>query len=67
MSFYICKVTFDDGVSESGASKTQKVQYLVEALSTSEVEIKMATFLKDTARDSEVTAITKSQIAEIVK
>ncbi len=66
MAYYTCKVTYNDGVSESGGERTQKVQYLVEGLSTAEVEIKMAKFLKDSARDSEITAITKSGIAEIV-
>jgi len=67
MSFYICKVTFDDGVSESGRPRTEKVQYIVEALSTVEAETKMATFLKDSARDHELTAVSKSGIAEFVK
>lgn len=66
MSFYTCKVSFDDGVSETGRARVEKVEYLVEALSTMEVETKMATFLKDSARDHEITGITKSKIAEII-
>ena len=67
MAFYTCKVSYDDGVSESGRARVEKIEYLVEALSTMEVETKMATFLKDSARDHEITGIAKSRVAEIVK
>lgn len=66
MAFYSCKVSYDNGVSESGRQQVEKQEYLVEALSTMEVETKMATFLKDAARDYEITGITKSRVVEII-
>jgi hypothetical protein len=66
MAFYTCKVSYDNGTSESGRAMVEKIEYLVEGLSTMEVETKMATFMKDAARDYEITGITKSRVAEVI-
>lgn len=67
MNYYICKVTYDDGISQSGKVKSEKLDYLVEDLTVEAAEKKMQLFLKDSARDYEITSVTKSKIAEIVK
>lgn len=67
MSFYTCKVNFDDGVSESGRARTEKVEFLVEALSVTEAETKLAAHLKDSQRDFESISVSKSRVSEVVK
>jgi|TARA_B110000908_G_C10223193_1_gene436474 hypothetical protein len=66
--YYVAKVTLTETVDTNSGTKEKKsrYQYLVEALSVTEAEAKMAEDMKGTVTDWEVTGVAKSQIVDVI-
>jgi cytochrome c-type biogenesis protein CcmH/NrfF len=66
--YYVAKVTLTETVDTNSGTKEKKsrYQYLVEALSVTEAEAKMAEDMKGTVTDWEITGVAKSQIVDVI-
>jgi len=66
--YYTAKVTLTEEVDTKNGTREKKTryQYLVEALSVTEAETKMATDMEGTVADWEITGIHQSLIVDVV-
>ena len=67
MRYYIAKVQFETVNDQNGRIQKTKENYLVEALSVSDVENKMNDKFKDSMSEFSVTKVDESNIMGIVK
>jgi hypothetical protein len=63
--YFLVKVEFES-MTDSGKTKKIKSQYLVDAISCTEAEARMTTYLKDTVLEYEIVSAVKSPIEDVV-
>jgi hypothetical protein len=65
-TFFLVKVEFDSINESTGKAKKIKSQYLVDAMTCTEAEAHVTTYLKDAVLDYEIVGATKSPIEDVV-
>jgi|TARA_R110000803_G_scaffold170343_2_gene233351 hypothetical protein len=64
--YFLVKVEFET-MTDTGKTKKIKSQYLVDAVSCTEAEARMTSYLKDTILDYEIVSAVKSPIEDVVE
>lgn len=64
--YFLVRVEFET-MTDAGKTKKIKSQYLVDAVSCTEAEARMTTYLKDTILDYEIVSAVKSPIEDVVE
>ena len=64
--YFLVKVEFET-MTDTGKTKKIKSQYLVDAQSCTEAEVRMTEYLKDTVLDYEIVSAVKSPIEDVVE
>lgn len=64
--YFLVRVEFET-MTDTGKTKKIKSQYLVDAVSCTEAESRMTTYLKDTVLDYEIVSAVKSPIEDVVE
>jgi hypothetical protein len=64
--YFLVRVEFET-MTDTGKTKKIKSQYLVDAVSCTEAEARMTTYLKDTVLDYEIVSAVKSPIEDVVE
>ena len=66
VKYFLVKVEFETINESNGKPKKIKTQYLVDAMTCTEAEARIRTYLKDSVMDYEVVSTTKSPIEDVV-
>lgn len=64
--YFLVKVEFETINESNGKQKKIKTQYLVDAMTCTEAEARVRTYLKDSVMDYEVVGTTKSPIEDVI-
>lgn len=64
--YFLVKVEFETINESNGRTKKIKTQYLVDAMTCTEAEAKMTTYLKDSVMDYEIVSTVKSPIEDVI-
>ena len=65
--YYLVKVEFETINEENGKVKKVKTQYLVDAMTCTESEARVRTYLKDSVMDYEIVNVSKSPIEDVIE
>jgi len=65
MSYYMCKVTFEV-VLDNGKVKKQGRSYVVSAVSVTDAEAKIHTYLKNATEPFEVKTVSETKIEDVI-
>ena len=65
-TFFLVKVEFESINESTGKPKKIKSQYLVDAMTCTEAEARVTTYLKESVLDYEIVSATKSPIEDVV-
>lgn len=65
MSYYMCKVAFEV-VLDNGKVKKQGRSFVVDAVSVTDAEAKLHTFLKDSTEPFEVKTVSETKIEDVI-
>jgi len=66
VKYFLVKVEFETINESNGKLKKIKTQYLVDAMTCTEAEARIRTYLKDSVMDYEVVSTTKSPIEDVI-
>lgn len=66
VKYFLVKVEFETINESNGKPKKIKTQYLVDAMTCTEAEARIRTYLQDSVMDYEVVSTTKSPIEDVI-
>lgn len=64
--YFLVKVEFETINESNGKQKKIKTQYLVDAMTCTEAEARVRTYLKDSVMDYEIVSTAKSPIEDVI-
>lgn len=64
--YFLVKVEFETINESNGKMKKIKTQYLIDAMTCTEAEARVRTYLKESVMDYEVVSTTKSPIEDVI-
>lgn len=67
LNFFLVKVEFESINEQTGKTKKIKTQYLVDAMTCTEAEVRTHEYLKGTVLDYEIVSAVKSQIEDVIR
>jgi hypothetical protein len=66
VKYFLTKVEFETINESNGKQKKIKTQYLVDAMTCTEAEARVRTYLKDSVMDYEVVSTAQSPIEDVI-
>ncbi len=67
VKYFLVKVEFETINESNGKQKKIKTQYLVDAMTCTEAEARVRTYLKDSVMDYEIVSTAKSPIEDVIQ
>lgn len=67
VKYFLVKVEFETINESNGKMKKIKTQYLVDAMTCTEAEARVRTYLKDSVMDYEIVSTAKSPIEDVIQ